>query len=316
MTEETVQTPTFDQAAQSARATLSEQSKETVEVKSDDTKTETTETTEQTQAETPTEETAENNELLTKEEVATLSKEAQANYKKMQKAFTTKTQKLAADRKEVERLKKYQEIIDSFETDPEGTVKKLASQYGVTLEAPKKEPSQTKQDELNEMQAELRQLLGEENEQLADGLFHIFNKRLEAQGNTLKTVSERQEIAIREAVAASTESDLKTFEQKHPDFKAHEKVMLELSKKWMPNPSSSLEVDEYLETLYEMATARASKTATKAQQTKEVLDRINKAAASSETKDSVVSENKITPVKPKRPTMEEAFEAAKKGITW
>jgi hypothetical protein len=47
-----------------------------------------------------------------------------------------------------------------------------------------------------------------------------------------------------------------------------------------------------------------------------VLDRINKSAASSDSQSPSVTTNKVTPTSPKRPTIEEAFDAAKKGIAW
>jgi hypothetical protein len=110
MPEETVQTPTFDQAAQSAMETLSKESA-VVDSKTDDTQTETEQPSEQTQTETQAQETVNEEGLLSDEEVATLDDSGKANYKKMQKAFTEKTQKLAAERKEIEQLKAYREVI-------------------------------------------------------------------------------------------------------------------------------------------------------------------------------------------------------------
>jgi hypothetical protein len=318
---ETVTKPTFDQAAESAMATLkADAPKETVETASDDTKTETTETTEQTQSETPPEAPDNPDELLTKEEVATLDEAGKANYKKMQKAFTAKTQKLAAERKEVERLKAYKEFIDKYESDPKATLTELARQQGILPpETAKQEPAKAAAVEQagEDMQAKLRTLLGEGNEPLADGLAQIFKEGLEKTiDKNLQPIKEQQQAAVREAVASSTEADLKAFEQKHADFKEHEQAMFEISKKFVPNPSSPMEVDEYLEMLYKMATVDAVKSATETDQTKKVIARINKAAASSESKDAAVSESKVTPAKPKRPTIEEAFEAAKKGVAW
>jgi hypothetical protein len=314
MSEETVQKPTFDQAAESAMKTIAEQ--KTVEPAKDDTKAEPPKTEEQPQAETPPEESAETEELLTKEEVATLDEAGKTNYAKMQKAFTTKTQKLAADRKEVERLAQYKELIDDFEKDPAQVIKRLAPEYGLTLaEAAKQEPvKETVSAEAAQgMQNRLRALLGEGNEALADGLADVFKSELNnALNQNLQPIKEQQQAALMEAAKSSTEADLKAFEQKHPDFKTHEKAMLDISKKWSPAPNATMEVDEYLETLYRMATLSASETV----QTKKVIERINKAAAASEPQESAVNSKQVTPAKPKRPTIEEAFEAAKRGVAW
>jgi len=320
MPEETVQPQTFDQAAEAARAQLTQESQKAVEQSADDTKAATTETSEQTQPETQTEEPGESEELLTKDELATLDAKAQANYKKMQKAYTQRTQKLSAREKEIERLLQHKELFDAFEQDPAEVIRQLAPQYGLSLaeaaktQEPAKESVAT--DAAQGMQTELRQLLGAGNEEFADGLAKVFESRLNKVQERVQQTEERQNAQLREAAAASTDADLKAFETKHPDFKTHEKAMLELSRKIQPNPSSGMDVDDYMELLYSAVTANAVKTTTKTEQTREVIERINKAAAKAEPQTSAVTESRITPARPKRPTMEEAFEAANKGIAW
>src|SRR3990172_11642241 len=130
MPAETAPNPTCDQAADAAMATLSQTAAVDAEPTGDTDKAPEP-TQEQTPTETPVKETVESDELISAEEVATLDDAGKANYKKMQKAFTEKTQKLAAQRKEAEAYKPYQELIKAYQTDPTGTIQKLASQHGL-----------------------------------------------------------------------------------------------------------------------------------------------------------------------------------------
>jgi hypothetical protein len=313
MSEETVQTPTFDQAAEAAAATLAKEVPAVDEV-TDETNADTDTTQEQTQAETPADAPAETDELLSDEEVATLDVNGQANYKKMQKAFTEKTQKLAAERKEMEA---YRDLIKSYQTDPKETIKKLAQQHGLSLaeaaQLVKQEPVKVTPEESEVTRTQLRQLLGEGNEELADGLAKIIDSRAEQiAGSRVKPIEDRQADITRRAAQEAADADLKAFEKSHPDFKTYEPAMRELSTKIQPAEGAKMDVSEYLEMLYKVASLKDSE----ATQTKKVIDRINKAASSSESKESAIPTNKVTPARPKAPTLEEAFEAAKKGIAW
>jgi hypothetical protein len=309
MPEETAQNPTFDQAAEAAMATLS-QPAAVVEDAKGDTEPATEPTQEQTQTETPAKESVESDELLSAEEVATLDDAGKANYKKMQKAFTEKTQKLAAERKEAEAYKPYEEFIKAYQADPKSLIKQLASQHGLSLaEAAQLQEPVKAPEPSADMKIKLRTLLGEGNEELADGLAGVFADEL---GKTVKPIEERQTEALKKAATEAADADLKAFEKTHPDFKTHEAAMRELSLKLQPAANAKMDVGEYLEMLYKVASLKDSE----ATQTQKVLDRINKAAASSEPQSAAVPTSKVTPASPKRPTIEEAFEAAKKGIQW
>jgi hypothetical protein len=307
MPEETAPNPTFDQAAEAARATLANTPAVEVETKGE-TESGADTQQEQTQAETPVKESANEDGLLSPEDEATLDDAGKATYKKMQKAYTQKTQKLASELKEVEEIKAYKDIIKSFQADPKGTIQRLATEQGLTLaEAAKQETA--KVEVSADMKTKLRSLLGEGNEELADGLANVFADEL---GQRVKPIEERQTEALRKAATEAADSDLKAFEKAHPDFKKYEPEMRELSMKLQPAAGAQMDVGEYLETLYKIASLKDTETS----QTKKVLDRINKAAASSEPQGEAVPTSKVTPAAPKRPTIEQAFEAAKRGERW
>jgi ubiquitin len=311
---------TFDQAYEEAKTSVEKPEPapvETVEKPSEgDTKEGETPKAEETKpVESQPEETTEESELLTKEEVSKLSESDKASYKKMQKAFTQKTQKLSEERKALEQN---QRLIDAFEADPVGTLKALAPKFGLKFaeEEAKKEVQQQAVDTVAEqMKDQLRQLLGAENEALADGLANIFENGIKAAipkvvEREVAPIKQAQEQAQFEAVKASTESDLKAFSTRHPDWKTHEKTMLEISKTIIPAPGS--DTAKWLDTLYYLAT----KDQTAAQQTAAVVKRINEAASKAEPPDTAVNTTRVTPAAPKKPTFEEAFKAAKSGVAW
>lgn len=312
--------PTIDQAFEAAEQSLAQEPTEkTVEQPAEgDTKAgEKTQTAEQPPVETPPVETTETDELLTKDEVAKLSPEGQANYKKMQKAYTQKTQTLAAERK---KLENWQNVIDAFEADPVGTLRKIAPQYGLQFaEAAAKEAEETTQDPNAEvtaqMQTELRELLGPEQEALADGLTKIFDRALRSATQSavkaeVEPLKQRDQERALEEITTTTETEMKAFGDKHKDWKQHEPKMLEIGKKLLP--AEGMTTADYLETLYYLATKDQSE----AEQVNKVVERINKAASSAEPQESAVNTTRVTPARPKRPTLEEAFEAAEKGIAW
>jgi|GEM_PF-5215091 len=313
---------TFEQAYDSAKAELdkpAEVSKPEGETKSE----ETTKQPEQTTGETPAKEAPETEELLSTDEVANLTPEQQATYKKMQKAYTQKTQKLAAERKahavELERLKSWEPIIESFETSPEETIKRAAKQYGIKLvdEAGAKPVQQSAVDTaVTAMRDRLRQLHGPEHEAYADELANTFQAALEAVAKEVvsrevQPLKAQQEAALQQAAMESTENDLSAMDKRHPGWRDHEQKMLDISRKWQPAEGANITAAEYLDMLYGLAT----RDQTRAADTQEVIERINKSARASEP-ETAVNAQIVTPARPKRPTMEEAFDAAKRGVAW
>lgn len=320
---ETAEKPTFDQAFEAAETSIEKPSKETVEkpAKGDTEAGKENAKVEQPPVETPPAETTDTEELLSKDEVAKLSSSDQANYKKMQKAYTQKTQALASERKKIENWK---EVIEAFEADPAGTLRQLAPRYGLSIAeaqaAAAKE--ETKQDPVaaitTQLNTELRELLATPEltpEQTADGITKAVSTAMlaatqQAVRSEVEPLKQRDQARQLEEIATSTQTELEAFGKLHPDWKTHEPKMVELGKKI--SPSGDLSVNQYLDMLYRLATLDQSEAA----QVNKVVERINKAAASAEPSESAVNTSRVTPARPKRPTIEEAFEAAEKGVSW
>ena len=315
MADETA-TMTFDQAAAEASKSYASQ---TVDSPSDGA-TEpatTTQTAEPTTAETPTAEAAEEG-LLTQEEVSRLSETDRATYRRMNQAFTQKTQKLAEERKQIQQIK---EAFETFQTDPQGAIKEWARHYGVKLaeeaEAAKDPQGQAAQiqgfNTLDRVKSKLRALLpGEENQPLADGLAQILADEVEQTvRQNVDPIKAQQEAAMMEAARASTEADFEALGTRHPDWKEHEAKMVEIGRQWTPAPG--MPVDKYLDTLYRLATLDESEAA----RTNKVLDRIHKAVSSAEpSPGAAVNTSRVTPARPAKASIEDAFRAAKQGISW
>lgn len=305
----------FDQAASSAAESLKT---ETVDTSAQgETNAAPTQTSEQPTAETPTVEAAEDG-LLTQEEVFKLSESDREVYRRMQKAYTQKTQKIAEERK---RLEQINQAFEAFQADPQGVLRQWAKHYGVRL-AEENETATTQQGQANQIQAfnatesirqKMRALLpGEENLGLADGMAQIFGDELErALNQHIDPIRKQQEAVMMEAAKASTEADFEALSSRHPDWKQHEAKMVELGKQWTPAPG--IPVDKYLDTLYRLATLDENDAA----RTNRVLERISNAVSSAEpTPNAAVNARTVTPARPQKATLEDAFRAAKQGIAW
>src|SRR5206468_11863712 len=98
--------------------------------------------------------------------------------------FTKKTQRLAEERKVIERLEPYVDVVESYEADPVATVQALADQHGYDL-VPRgtarghgngqPAAAATPPDEI----AEFRQALGPEMEYLAEPLAPALTKLID-----------------------------------------------------------------------------------------------------------------------------------------
>jgi hypothetical protein len=314
---ETATKPTFQQAAAAATATLAAEDKAPETPAEGETKVEEPKPEEKPKAETPPKETADEPELLSKEEVAKLTPEQQANYKKMQKVYTQKTQKLAAERK---KLEQWNDVIEAYEQDPKAVLRTLAKQNDLKLAeeaATEQKTSAVAAEKADGMQVKLRTLLGEENQALADGLAQIFREELQAASkqvvaSELEPIKNRQQALEMEAVQKSTVADLEGLTSRHPDWKEYEPKMMEIANKWTPAANANMDTAEYLDTLYRLASLDADE----ATQTKKVIDRLNKSAKAAEPAKEAVNSQITTPARPKKPTIQEAYDAAKKGIVW
>ncbi len=327
MPAETAERITFDQAHEKAKETLA-QTPETPPEKAveapvaGDTKEGEPQQAEETEkAPDQPLESAESEELLSSEEQAKLTAEQKKTYKAMQKAYTQKTQKLSAKLKETESLSElaeYRPLIDSFKANPQETLKNLAKHYGFNMAEAKQEPkAETIDPAVQNAVEQMRKAFGPDGEPLADQLAPIMHELARSVAQSvmdtgIKPIKQQQDEITYKTVAAETDVEMKSFEKGHPDWKQHEPAMLKLSQTIVPATGAEISASEYLELLYTIATKdQRAKDATT-----DVVKKLNAVVKASEPPDSGVKDQNITPASPKRPTIEQAFEAAKKGIKW
>jgi hypothetical protein len=310
--------PTMSQAFESAKTQVAVETEKTAPADKGDTEEKETPPEKEDAAPDQVQESAgeEEAEILSKEEQAKLSPEHLKQYKKMQAAYTQKTQKLAAERKSVEErskgLETYQELIDSWKKDPKGVIERLANEAGLKIALEQGTKAETT-EAVDETVKELSNVFGPEAAAVIGPVFEkMILKRLgDLKKTEIEPLKEESRAIQMQGIVTETETELAAFSKLHPDWKQYEPKMLELGKKLMPAQGSNMTTQEYMGMLYNLATANA----TSARQTKEAVDRINKAAAASST-DAGVSADKVTTAAPKRPTFQEAFEAAKQGVRW
>lgn len=245
--------------------------------------------------------------LLTTEEIAKLSPEQQATYKRMQASYTQKTQKLAEERKQVEAL---QGLVAAMEADPAGTIRKLAEANGLKIaDTPKTE--QKVEAVADDAKAAILSAVEEggliDMEKLANAITSIVQKGI-AEG--VKPLKQHQEQILAETAAKQTEAILETFTKKHPEWQKHEAKMTQLGMKLQP--TGNMDEGEYMEMLYHLATRDIQS----AEQTKNVIAKMAKAAAAAEPSDSGVQPNRVIQKAPTEVSFQQAFEDAKKGIRY
>ncbi len=285
-------TPTIEQAYTSAKKEV-----EASVTATDETKSQTTPQTEQAEAAAPSQESASSESLLTPEQQKLTG---DAKEKELNRAWTQKTQELAKQRKEVEQ---YLELINAIKQNPRQTIKQMAEELGLTVQELKQQVEEKAKEEPAMID---KQALGSDLEFLGDKLSPAL-KPLTDQVRSLSAELERikAETAQREAA-----TELEAFEKDHPDWKKYESKMAEIGRKLNP---VGMDTHEYLGILYDLA----NKPAREVKETVQAIERIQKAAGAVESKESGVPPEKIAPAPSSRtPTIEEAFEAAKKGIRW
>jgi hypothetical protein len=256
--------------------------------------------------------------LLTPEEVSKLSAGDRKLYEKAQKNYTQKTQKLAAERKEWEESRKtfdsWKPLIDAFEANPEDTIQRIASERGLKLVKADAQDTQVIESKTAETMAELPA-----EWQFLTTVLNAFEQRIrqetlaEVRGE-LKPIKEAHDVALSNAVAAETESNLAAFTAKHPDWKKHEAKMTEMADKFQP--AKPMKDTEYLEILYKLVTADLKE----ADQTAAIVDKINKVVEKAEPAAQSVDSSRVEHVMPKgidpRHRFREAAKAARQGIRW
>lgn len=241
---------------------------------------------------------------LTDEEIKQLSPKDLGTYRKLQKAYTQRSQEHSALKKQFDPWKP---LIDAVSADPDKALERLAKERGYTL-------SRATQD--NAVREHTAETVGALPEEL-----QFLEPILKARDQQLMDKIERQiapmrrttDAIVSEAAAAETAGTMRAFEAKHPDWKQHEGKMLEIGQKFVPVPGTMTDF-EYTEMLYRLATADV----TKAEQTRSVIEKINKSAANAEPATPGMNSQRVEHTLPPEGERDirAAFRAAKNGIVW
>lgn len=306
----------FQEAFQAAKEQVAAQAENPEAPEKGETETATEKPAEQPQAQDQPKEGVEE-QILSDEEYEKLKNDPAKLRKALNRAFTQKTQKLASERKQIE---SYQKLIEGLESDPQETVRFLAERAGLKL-APEIKPEESAAEKAVTAQtpailSDLNALLGPDNEAFAAGLASVFERHMKEIAKTvakeeLSPLREQQEKQLGQAMAAEAESDLKAAKTRHADWDEHETKIVALSRKYQPPPGSETTAEEYLDMLYSLATMDQ----VEAKATAKVAAKLAQAAKTGAPQTGVKSDI-VAPTPPKKPTIREAFEAAKRGERW
>lgn len=245
--------------------------------------------------------------LLSPEEVEVLSKDPKAYHKALNRAFTTKSQKLSAQMKQLE---PYMAFFEALENDSEGAIRELAERVGLRIEGGAKAGS----EQAKELGAHLLEVvqaeLGDEYGDLSPKMARAMEKVAEMVATRVaQPLAQEQHRLLRETAEAESARALEVFGKTHPDFKKHEKAMVEMSRK--VTPQKGVTEQEYLGILYDLVQAKGKE----GDLTKKIVKRINQSAKSSKEGPRVPArEVKTNPSA--LPTFAEAAEAADRGEVW
>ncbi len=253
--------------------------------------------------------------LLSPDEVSKLSAKDRKLYEKAQKVFTQKTQKIAAERKEYENFRKtfdeWKPLIDAFTNDPDSAIKQIAERRGLKF-APQDTPIPEQAKETVAQLPEEWQFLKPVFDTLAQ---RVREETLREVRGEIEPIRAAQDMAISNAVAAETKSTLEAFSAKYPGWQKLEPKMLELGAKFMPAEGAMTDF-EYMETLYKLV----NEPQTNADQTRRVIDKINKVVENSEPITNGTPEARVEHIMPNdvtpRNRLRKAAEAARQGIRW
>lgn len=225
--------------------------------------------------------------------------------KELKGVFTKKTQALAAQRKALDRITPYQELILQLEDHPRETVAALAEQYGLTLApapAPGAPAAGAVKDPVVEQTIEsFRTALGDFGF-LADSLAPAVQQMAERIAK--QTVDSRVAPLTERAAREQTETIFKAFETAHPDWKQFEPAMQKLLPQIEPKGMGQL---DYLNLLYGVVTRERDI----AETTKKAIARMTTGAQQAEGRHESRSESQIDTSAKKFSTIREAWEASK-----
>jgi hypothetical protein len=292
--EETVQTETakpaigqdaFAAARESLRAQSQDKGTDDTATPSDDTSTETPTQQAETVADESPETTNETEHVLSKEEIAALPPKQRANAEKWQAKLTQESQRLSAERKELEQWRAQAEAEKAKPV--QDTTATIANQFSKAVQA------------------------------LPEELRPLFQPFAEAILGEIQPIAQAQQELISKAVASETQGEVKAFESKHPDYRKHEAGMLDWMQKFQPMPGVS--TADYMEEAYKSVTANQKKV----EQVKETVKQINRSAGSVEPNTPGVPEGRVEQTMPSnwndmtdKERMRASWAAASKGIVW
>ena len=259
---------------------------------------------------------ADSDELLAKGEYDRLKADPEALRKALNTAFTQKTQAVAAERKQLaeqqKELEAYKELVESFKTDPKGTVRELAKNVGLDLsEVETKQEVKEAADRISDilsknLSPELQFLAPQLSPAIKAAVQELASQEIKREVEPLRQQAQRlQEETVKEQI----EANLKQFTEKHPDWKKHEAEMTKLGQMYQPVAGKgSPSWMDYMEMLYYVAT----KDAREGDIAKKTVERMTESAKKSETSDSGVAGQKVTKSAPKFTSFDEAFNQAAK----
>jgi hypothetical protein len=226
--------------------------------------------------------------------------------KRFNKALTQGTQKLSALRKALE---PHVDLLDGLESDPQATIRALAKQHNVSLgeATAQTKPAETSANALTIA----KEALGPELDFLADKIAPAIQRIIAQElGTSVEPLKARLQEQDQRTAREEVDSSVKAFEGKYPSWKQHEDRMTELAQSFPPNGNVS--VSDWMESLYKLATYDTAIAAGQAQ----AIQRMTKAAKTSDTSRPVVHESHVRPVMPAKPSFRDAYKAAKDGVIW
>jgi hypothetical protein len=248
--------------------------------------------------------------LLTQEEYDKFKDNPQELRKALNKAFTQKTQALSEQRKSME---PYQNLVENLKNDPQATVRQMARELGIQVEAP--ETKQEASKVAGQLVADLKADLGPDLEFLADKLgpaLERITSKLAGQAveKEIEPLKQQTRELQEKAVTEQVEANLDLFTKKYPDWKKSEAKMTDIGSRLQPmtDPKTGKPPTwmEYMEDLYFLAT----KDARDGDIAKQTVERMQLSAEKSETSEGGVASSRVKKTAPKGMKFDEAFNQA------
>lgn len=246
--------------------------------------------------------------LLTPKQIDELKGDPKALMKALNRAATKKFQGLADQRKALE---PYADFIQSYQEDPKAAAIALVEGLGLKVEKPKTEAQSEKAVEKlsDQITAKVKAALGPEYEDVADKIALAVQEAANlVVAEAVKPLKEGQDALISESAERETNDALTAFAKSHPDWKKYDAKMTALSAKF--KPGEGVTPQEYLETLYQLASADGKE----GDAAKKVAKRMNRSAKKAASNgDRSMSSSTVTKSPGKLPTFAESAAAARRG---